>query len=75
MTLIYVLLGLALATLILTIVGRIITPDPPADLSDETIRRLVQRGDRKRAIDWYHQLHGGDIREAKAAVDNMIKQL
>ncbi|GEM_PF-3511034 len=75
MTLIYILLSLALATTVLTVVGRAIAPAPPVNLSDEKIRQLVQQGDREQAIDWYSQLHGEDFNKAKAAVDEMIRQL
>ena len=40
--------------------------------TDENVRKLALAGEKILAIKLYRQLHGGDLKEAKAAVEKMM---
>ncbi|MGB3493982.1 MAG: hypothetical protein WBA57_14730 [Elainellaceae cyanobacterium] len=69
------ILVFAVAILLVSTVWQSLAPRTPHDLSDETIRQLVQDGKRIQAISGYRRLHGVGLKAAKAAVDEMISKL
>jgi ribosomal protein L7/L12 len=47
---------------------------PPGHGSDADVRRLVGLGEKILAIKLYREIHGVELKQAKDAVDRMIKQ-
>lgn len=74
MTPLYVVLGIIVVLVILAAFGRAGATPPPANLSDEQIRRTAAQGQKIQAIKWYRTLHGVGLKEAKDAVEAMLKK-
>ena len=47
---------------------------PPDDLTDEDILNVAKEGKKIQAIKWYRSLHNVGLKEAKEAVEEMIKK-
>jgi hypothetical protein len=48
-------------------------PSSPGLVNDATILELARKGNKIQAIKYYRQLHGGGLKEAKEAVEKMLK--
>lgn len=76
MTLVYLGIGVVIVVIALVLIARMTTPVPPQHaISDEDIRQLLRQGKRIQAISWYRTLHGVGLKDAKTAVDEMIRHL
>jgi ribosomal protein L7/L12 len=49
-------------------------PDPPEDASDDDILALARAGRKIDAIRWHRLLHGTDLKDAKAAVEALVRE-
>lgn len=73
MTMVYLSVGL-LVLMVIGLVVRRATDEPiPRDITDAQIVDLARQGKRIQAIKWYRQLHDASLREAKDAVEAMLK--
>ena len=48
-------------------------PSPGQVPTDEDVKRLAEAGEKISAIKIYRQIHGGGLKEAKEAVENLAK--
>lgn len=69
----YICIGVIVILVILKVCGTGQMPAPPENISDDDIRDLALQGQKIQAIKWYRGLHGVGLKEAKEAVEEMIK--
>jgi large subunit ribosomal protein L7/L12 len=74
MTMVYIGLGIVVFLVVAVLVGKGKIPEPPANLSDDDIRKAAQQGQKIQAIKWYRSLHGVGLKDAKDAVEKMTVQ-
>ena len=73
MTMVYVGIGVVVVVMILVVLRGTSSEAPPANLTDDQIRATAMAGQKIQAIKWYRQLHSVGLKEAKDAVEAMIK--
>lgn len=71
----YIVIGLGLAFVFILIMNGSSAPEPPPEnISDDDIREIARNGEKIKAIKWYRDLHGVDLRTAKDAVEALMKK-
>ncbi|MEL6222137.1 MAG: hypothetical protein AAFR31_05785 [Cyanobacteria bacterium J06627_8] len=71
----YILLGIFVIVAIVFLLGSISGDDIPENISENEIRRLALQGEKIKAIKYYRALHNVSLRDAKAAIEEMIKDM
>ena len=71
----YIVVGVAVVVGILVALSRGSSPSGlPEGATDDDIRVLAQQGKKIQAVKWYRDLHGVGLKEAKEAVEEMMRQ-
>lgn len=73
MLLVYICVGLFVLMTIAWVIRRVTEEEIPKDITDAQIADLARAGKRIQAMRWYRQLHGASLREAKEAVEAMLR--
>ena len=74
MTLVYIAIGIVVILVILILIERATPSDVPKNISDADIRQFAQQGQKIRAIKCYRILYGVGLKEAKEAVEDMMRE-
>ncbi len=75
MVFVYIGIGIVAVIVLIAVVGKTSSSDRmPEDVTDGDIRNLAQQGRKIQAIKWYRSLHGVDLKAAKEAVEEMLKE-
>ncbi|MFC1591953.1 ribosomal protein L7/L12 [Thermodesulfobacteriota bacterium] len=71
----YIVLAIVIAYLLLKVFSGASAPeDIPENATDTDILNLARQGRKIQAIKWYRALHGVGLKEAKEAVEEMLKK-
>jgi len=73
MLLVYLYVGLFSLVIIWRVIRRLTDEEIPKDITDAQIADLARAGKRIQAMRWYRHLHGASLREAKEAVEAMMR--
>lgn len=73
MKFIYIAAGIIILFVGLAVFGRSRSTPSPQNLSEEDILKAAQSGQKIQAIKWYRTLHGVGLKDAKEAVEKMIR--
>ncbi|MEB3190807.1 MAG: ribosomal protein L7/L12 [Snowella sp.] len=74
MLILYLIFGILVLITIFLLFGRAQEADIPHLLSDQEILQLAQQGKKIEAIKCYRSLHNVGLKQAKEAVEAMLKQ-
>ena len=70
----YITIGIFIGVAAILIVQQSSLPDPPENVTDEDIRKVARLGQKLQAIKWYKSLHNVGLKDAKEAVEKMIRE-
>ena len=71
---IYIVLVILISLVVLALVTEIKKPPMPKRIADDDIRQMAQQGHKIDAIRMYRTLHGAGLKQAKEAVERMMKE-
>ena len=74
MTLVYIAIGIVVILVILILIDRATPSNIPNNISDADIRQFARQGQKIRAIKCYRILYGVGLKEAKEAVEDMMRE-
>ena len=74
MTLVFIALGIGVFFLILRLLGTSTQERTPDNVSEKAIYGMAMQGKKIQAIKAYRQRHGGSLKDAKAAVEEMTNK-